>query len=209
VLAQAWSPVVLAEKEKKRTRDLDTGYVAIGRLRSGVKLSSAAAEMQTVQARVAQAYTDPELRAHVSHTKLEKYGASDVSKETTKALLALTAAAGLLWLIACVNATNLLLARASARQREMAMRGALGASRRRLMQQLVVEGLMLSGIAALLGVGLAMGSIRVFHHILVEQLPSAAPATVSVRVLAALAGLVVVSGPLLDVACLSCGAFAH
>ncbi len=196
VLPQVWGPVELTEKEKKRTLNSGTDYGVIARLRNGVKLTAATAEMQTVQARVAQTYPDPQWGSLVSHVKLEKYGASDVPKETAQALLALTGAAGLLWLIACVNATNLLLARASARQREMAMRGALGASRRRLMQQLIVEGTVLSGIAALLGIGLAMGSIRVFHHILLAQLPSAAPAAVSVRVLAVLAGLTLLSSVL-------------
>lgn len=186
-----WAPVVLGAKDEKRT--YDSRYNPIARLKDGATLAAAATEMDTIQARVALGYEDPEWRADVSHVRLDKYGASSVPKATTKALLALTAASGLLWLIACLNATNLLLARASARQREMAMRGALGASRWRLMQQLILEGLVLSGIAALLGGGLALGSIRLFHHMLVEQLPFATLATASWRVLAALVGLTVVS----------------
>ena len=190
-LPQMWAPVVLGAKDQERT--YDSRYNPIARLRRGVAPAQAAAEMETIQARVALGYEDPEWRADVNHARLEKYGASDVPKETTKALLALTAAAGLLWLIACLNATNLLLARASARQREMAMRGALGASRWRLMQQLILEGLVLSEMAAVLGAGLALGSILFFHHMLMEQLPFAAPSTVSWRVLAVLVGLTLVS----------------
>jgi ABC-type antimicrobial peptide transport system permease subunit len=81
------------------------------------------------------------------------------------------AAAAVLWLIACVNVTNLFLVRATARQREIAVRGALGASRGRIMQQLRREGLVLSGAASLLGSLLALGAIRVFEIQIPSHLP--------------------------------------
>ncbi len=151
--------------------------------------------MQVIQARSAQGYGS-EWRAARTHVLVEHYGASDVSQTTSRALLALTAAASLLWLIACINATNLLLARASTRQREMAMRGALGASRGRITQQLIVEGFVLSSIAALAGMGLAMGAIEIFHHALRLDLPFSVPATPNVTVLLALAALTVISAVL-------------
>jgi ABC-type antimicrobial peptide transport system permease subunit len=91
-------------------------------------------------------------------------------------LLALLAASGVLWLIAVENATNLLLARSTVRQREIAMRGALGASRWRVIQQLIVEGVTLSTMPAALGIGLALGSVRLLATELSHTLPLPAPA---------------------------------
>jgi predicted permease len=189
---EVWAPITLGEKDRGRTNDTPT-YSVIARLRPGATMASALAELKTVQARVAQGYVDPEWRASATRVRMEKYFGSLVTDDLQHALLALTAASGLLWLIACVNATNLLLARASARQREIAMRGALGASRSRLMQQLIVEGLLLSGIAAMLGVGLAVGVITLFHHALKQQLPFSIPSAPSVTVLVALAALTIIS----------------
>ncbi|HEX3472944.1 MAG TPA: ABC transporter permease, partial [Silvibacterium sp.] len=191
---QVWTPIALGEKDKGRTDD-SPGYSVVARLRRGVTLAEADAELKTVQPRVAEGYVDPKWRANASKVSVEKFGASNFPflADTKHALLALTGAAGLLWLIACVNATNLLLARSTARQREIAMRGALGASRWRLTQQMVIEGLVLSGAAAVLGAGLAFAAVRVFHHLLQQHLPYGAPTQVSLRVLLALAALTLVS----------------
>jgi predicted permease len=192
-MPQLWTPVELGPKDQGRSYDAPR-YTAVARLRSGVSAAAAMAEMQTIQKRVAKAYDDPGTRESASHLQLQSYASSLEDKDTTKALLALTAAAGLLWLIACVNATNLLLARSSARQREMAMRGALGASRGRLTQQLIVEGLLLSGIAALLGTALALGSISIFSRLpQTARLPFEIPAAINAHVLAVLALLTVAS----------------
>ena len=83
--------------------------------------------------------------------KLQRYEDTLVGSDLRKALLALFGASGVLWLIACVNGTSLMLARSTARQREIAVRGALGASRWRIVQQLAVEGLLLSAIASAAG----------------------------------------------------------
>ena len=192
---QIWAPIALDEKDKGRTYDSHM-YSVIARLKQGVRQAAAAAEMQTVQARVLQGYVDPDWRRNASHINMKLYDATQVNADTKRALLALTAASGLLWLIACMNATNLLLARASARQREIAMRGALGASRRRLTQQLVIEGLALSGAAALLGIVLALGSIHLFQHVVVQQLRLAGPVSVSPSVLAVLAALTLLTAVL-------------
>jgi len=84
-------------------------------------------------------------------------------------LIALLAAAGVLWLIACLNVTSLLLARAAARQREIAVRAALGASRWRIVRQLFFEGLVLSVTASLLGIGLVFAALRLFERELTNQ----------------------------------------
>ena len=191
---QVWAPIELSVKDRSHTDDSPV-YNAIARLKPGVNMAAASAELKAVQPRIAQGYVDPETRKHASQAQIEPYSGQRVGKgkDLRHALLALTAASGLLWLIACVNATNLLLARASTRQREIAMRGALGASPRRLMQQLIVEGLLLSGIAALLGTGLAYAAVIAFHHALKRALPFSVPAAPGLAVLAALAALTIVS----------------
>ncbi len=122
-----------------------------------------------IQSDVAKQYTDPYDRDRVASIKLQRYEDTLVDTDLKKALLALFAASGVLWLIACVNATSLMLARATARQREIAVRGALGASRWRIVQQLAVEGLVLSAIASVLGLGLATLILKLFEHSLTQQ----------------------------------------
>jgi hypothetical protein len=139
-------------------------YQTIGRLAPGATLRKAETELKSIQAQNALLYTDPFLREHASTIRVEHYSDSLVESDLRQSLLALCGAAGVLWLIACVNVTSLLLARATARQREIAMRSALGASRWRIVQQLLIEGWVLSLIAAVVGIGLAMLTLRMFEH---------------------------------------------
>ena len=186
--AQVWMPV------SEAVRDIyPPSYTVLGRLRPGVSIDQARAEMNAIQTRVATRYTDAFERARNSAIKLGTYTSGLVHEDIRKALLALLAAAGVLWLIATVNVTNLLLARSTARQREIAMRGALGASRRRILQQMIVESLVLSIAAAVLGIALALGSIRLLGHELTRQLPLPAPATLDGLILLALLGMTVLS----------------
>ncbi len=189
---QVWVPAQLSDVE--RTREFPAmQFTAIARLRPGATVESARAEMLLVQKRLASQYTDDVLRHDHASVHVDIYAETLVGKDVRKALLALLAASGVLWLIASLNATNLFLARNTSRQREYAMRMALGASRWRLIQNTLVEGLILSALAVLLGVGLAMGSVRILAHELSQTLPVPAPATPDERILLALVGLTVLT----------------
>ncbi len=188
---QVWMVRQLDDSDRKRDDDAES-YAVIARLRRGVSVEQAQAEMAAIQKQVAAQYP-AEKRAERSLVKVERYSDTLVDADLKKALLALLAAAAVLWLIASVNVTNLLLARSTARQREIAMRGALGASRGRVLQQMMVEGLVLSSCAAALGIALALVAIRVTRSLSSAHLNVDFSTHVNVAILAVLCGLTLVS----------------
>jgi predicted permease len=183
-----WTTITLSDRDQTRNYN-SPDYNVVARLRPGVGIKTADAEMSIIQKRIAPQYADADLRQNHSDAVAESYVDSLVAADLKKALLALFAASGVLWLIASVNATNLLLARGAARQREIAMRGALGASRSRILQQFLVEGLLLSGAAALLGTGLALGAVRLVRSVKPTHLNVDLSAHVNFTILAALCAL--------------------
>ncbi|HEV8394632.1 MAG TPA: ABC transporter permease [Vicinamibacterales bacterium] len=123
----------------------------VGRLRRGVSPAEAQAELTTIAARLEAAY--PGENAHTTFRTASL--AEETVGEVRTALLLVLSAVGFVLLIGCANVTNLLLARASTRERELAVRAALGASRARLMGQLLTETLALYAAGACTGIGLA------------------------------------------------------
>lgn len=126
--------------------------LVMGRLKPGVGLVAANENMKAVASSIAQ----------VNPTSNKGWGASVeplknnfLPKETTTGLRLLLGAVGFVLLIACANVANLLLARGSTRQREIAVRASLGAGRSRLFRQFITESVVLAGIGGVLGVGLA------------------------------------------------------
>jgi predicted permease len=188
-----WTPIVPGSGDLVRQRNQTPNYATIARLAPGASLTAADTELKTIQAEAATQYTEADYREHASSVRVERYGDSLVDEDVRKSLLALAGASGVLWLIACVNVTSLLLARATARQREIAVRGALGASRWRIVQQLLIEGLMLSSVASVLGIGLAMLTLRAFEHGLKAEFHIYTTLTPNLRVLTVLLALTVMS----------------
>jgi predicted permease len=195
-----WTPIVLGEKDTAaRLRNVTPNYQAIARLNPNVNLRNAESELKAIQPDIAKDYADPYDRELVTSIQLQNYGDSLINSDLRKPLLALFGASGLLWLIACVNSTSLMLARATARQREIAVRAALGASRWRIVQQLAVEGLVLSAIASAFGLGLATLMLKLFQHGLTTQFHIHEKMTPNLIVIGALVALTVASALLSSV----------
>lgn len=190
---QIWIPIELGESDKVRIKNATPEYRIIARLKAGAAIAAAEAELNVIQAEVAKQYTDAHAREHVTSVELRPYSDSVVEGNVREALLALLAASSVLWLIACVNVTSLLLARSTSRQRDIAVRAALGASQWRITRQLLVEGIVLSGAASLLGLGLVFLALKLFEQELTTHLSFHVGLSPNVPLISCLLGLTVLS----------------
>ena len=178
-----------------------SGWIyAIGRLRPGATLAGAEAELATISQQLETEFPD-ENRG----TRYEALGLRDaLVGETYRPLILLLAAAGFVLLIACANVGNLLLARALGRQQELALRVALGASRRRLVTHALAEGLALGLAGGVAGVAVASSAVPVLTALIpnAASVPGLEQAGISAGVLLFALGASVVSAILFSaIAC--------
>src|ERR1700689_3853477 len=143
-------------------RDDGNDLALIGRLKPEVTLARAQSEADQLFPQLYFEHKHPEYGKNYTGqlTELKEY----VSGKLRRALVVLWCAVGMILLIVCVNLSNLLLARAAARSKEFALRGALGAGRGRLVRQLLTESLVLSGAGAIVGSGLGSAAIFYLAH---------------------------------------------
>jgi predicted permease len=193
-----WKALVLKGEDALRTHNGAPRYDALGRLRDGVTLATAEAELKVFQPDVVKSYSEARDREIANSISLRRYTDSLVDGDVRKALFALMGASALLWLIACLNAASLMWARALVRRRELAVRSALGASRWQIVEYLLMEGVLLSGCASLLGLGLAAGILKLFEHGLEAQYKIHESLMLNLPVLGALLALTVVGALLIS-----------
>jgi putative ABC transport system permease protein len=187
--SQLWTP--LEHDETFRTRSRGAWYLTvIGRLREGITVEQASQEAALIAARLAQQYKDVNEGVGGTAGSLHE----SIVGQTRPALLVLLGAVGFVLLIACVNVANLLLARVAARESELALRSALGASRARLLRQLITESVLLSVIGGAAGVMLASLSLDGLLALQPADMPRADEVRLDRTVLAFAAVLSVATG---------------
>jgi macrolide transport system ATP-binding/permease protein len=140
--------------------------MGIGRLKDGVTVAAASSEMKAIALALEHQYPDSNRGQGASVMPL----AEAITGDIRPVLLVLLSGAGLLLLIACVNVTNLLLVRAEKRRREMAVRGALGASRSRLLRQYVTESCVLVAAGIVLGLSLTEGTMHLLLGLIAKDM---------------------------------------
>jgi predicted permease len=166
-VADVYTPLGQGDPIILDARGSHDGIGSIARLRPAVTISNARAEMSTIQSRLDQLYPDDNRDLGTDVVPLKQQIVGDLRGT----LLMLLGAVGLVVLIACANVANLLLARAAARNREFAVRSALGANRGRLVRQLITESVLLSLTGGALGVLLAISGVKALLAAMPDSLP--------------------------------------
>jgi putative ABC transport system permease protein len=183
---------------ERATNRTGYGLRVIGRLKPGVTPAAAAADLDTVSAALAQEFPKTNARRGVT---LEPGHDSVVGSDLRRTAVLFLGVVGFVLLICCANVANLLLARASARTRELAMRSALGADRRRLVRQLLTESLLLAVAGGVLGLALGAAILRAAPPLIPSGLmPPSMTLSFDLRVVLFCAGAAILVGLLFGLA---------
>lgn len=175
---EAWVPLAFAPDQLNHEFHF---ILVMGRLKPTVSIAQADADMKAVAKRLADTFPKTNTGWSASVEPLKN---NFLSQDTVRSLWLLFGAVGFVLLIACANVANLLLARGTARQRELAVRGALGASRMEIVRQFITESVVLAFMGGVVGVALAAGLLQVIMTAMPPfTLPSEADVRLSVPVL--------------------------
>jgi predicted permease len=176
--AQMWTPMAWTDTERGVRGEHHS--IVIARLKPGVDVKAAQAEMETISSRLAQLYPADDKGWGAVVVPLHQ----DLVSDVRPAMLVLLGAVACVLLIACVNVANLILARAFGRQKEIAIRTALGASSGRVLRQVLTEAVFLSLIGGALGLALAPLGIRLIMAFLADKVPASVQVGLDPTVLA-------------------------
>jgi putative ABC transport system permease protein len=186
---QFWTPLIF--KEENGDDDRTNHYLnVLARLRPGVALGEARSELQVVASRLRREYPKENGYTDAAVVRLR----DEVAQQPRLLLFALVGASASLLLIACANLANLLMSRALARRRELAVRTALGASLDRLVRQMLTESLVLAACGGALGLAVALTALPLLARLVPTVLPIAEMPGLDLRMLAVAGVVTIVTG---------------
>ena len=192
--ARLWTPIAWTGEERAVRGIHD--YDVLARLKTGVSLERAQAQMNVLSQRLAQQFPADDKGWGAIVVPLR----DDLVGDVRPALLVLLGAVAFVLLIACANVANLLLAKTLGRRKEIAVRTALGADRRRILQQMLAETILLAAGGAAVGLGLAHFGVKLILAFLGDRLPRATEVGLDGHVLAFTLGISAVTGILAGLA---------
>lgn len=193
--SQIWRPLTF--KPSNMTRNFHW-FGSFARLKQGVSLEQAQKQMDVIGARIASDYPDSNKGWGVI---VERYSDVIIGPQLRTGLLVLIAATAMVLLIGCANLANLALARGVAREREVAVRAALGASRWRLVRQFLTENVLVSVCGGMLGIGIGFATMKYLQTLVpVNNLPREADIAMDTRVLLFALAISVLTGLLFGLA---------
>ena len=184
---QIWTPAAVIAAEEPRD---NRSYTALGRLKPGVELQQAQSQVSAINAQLAQAFPDTNKNWDAHLARLHER----LVRSVRPSLLLLLGAVGCVLLIGCANVANLLLSRAAGRQKEVAIRTALGASRGRIVRQMLTESVLLSTIGGALGLIFSFWFVELLISISPPDSPRFSEANLDYRVLVFTLVISVVTG---------------